>query len=111
MPDRKLGFYLTYIDCLQGVSKTTAITEIVGLDRTASEVMALMSRSSSQSLSQAPGGVGAGPQAGKAAPARPQAGGGLSAARFSVFGKNLTNMTAAAASATDQQQVRVCALC
>ena len=73
--------------------------------------MALMSRSSSQSLSQQVpgGGGGAGkPAAGKAAPARPQVGGVLSAARFSVFGKNLTNMTAAAASAADQQQVRVC---
>ena len=71
--------------------------------------MALMSRSSSQSLSQQAlgGGGGAGPVSGKAAPARPQVGGGLSAARFSVFGKNLTNMTTAAASSTDQQQVRV----
>ena len=86
-----------------------AMAEIVGLDRTASEVMAIMSRSSSQSQSQqaAPGGgvlltaSGAGPAAGKVAPT------GQAGARFSVFGKNLTNIAAAAAPTADQQQVRL----
>ena len=87
-----------------------AIAEIVGLDRTASEVMAIMSRSSSPSQSpQAPaaaaGGISMAGAGGPAAAGNKVAPNG--ATRFSVFGKNLTNIAAAAASAADQQQVRL----
>ena len=97
-----------------------ALHTLVGLDHTANEVMALMSRSNSQS--QHSGGGGAGlllPTRGAqlhAAAARPAAatkGSGVPAAgalpppptsgsRFTVFGKNLTNVAPGS-----EQQVRV----
>ena len=100
-----------------------ALHTLVGMDHTASEVMALMSRSNSQSQHSA-GGAGLPPSRGTllggqlhAAAARPAAatkGSGVPAAgaippppasgsRFAVFGKNLTNVAPGS-----EQQVSAC---
>ena len=78
---------------------------IVGLDRTASEVMALMSRSGSQqSQGPGPGAAVGGATLPKTTAAAGSAVGAPKAvpptalpppSRFSVFGKNLTNNTGA----------------
>ena len=85
---------------LQDGGGGASLHAIVGLDRTASEVMALMSRSGSQQSQ----GLQPPPTVAVAAVGAPNAAAGTKGAtaplpvhsmsRFSVFGKNLTNATA-----------------